>query len=260
MSVKGIDVSSYQGTVDWKRAAAAGVEFAVLKVIRKDLSPDRQFENNWKGASAAGVPVQGVYNYSYASTVGKAKSDAEAVLGILDGRTPMVWLDVEDSVMKGLGQKLAKIINAYGEAITAAGCKFGVYTGLSFYNLYMKPYADRISCPFWIARYLDGASMSITADPADSKRPKIAHELYGWQYSARGRVSGVNGNVDLDEFYVAIETKKAASPAVTYRVRSGDTLSAIAKKYDTTVGAIMALNRSITDANRIYANQVIRVK
>ena len=59
---KGVDVSSYQGKIDWKRAKAAGVEFAILKIIRKDLKPDNQFENNWAGCLDAGVPIQGVYN------------------------------------------------------------------------------------------------------------------------------------------------------------------------------------------------------
>ncbi len=260
MSSKGIDVSSYQGVINWGKVADAGVQFAVLKVVRKDRNPDKQFENNWAGAAGAGVPVQGVYNYSYAVTVAKARRDAKAVLGILAGRTPMVWLDVEDTVVKGLGQTLAKIINAYGEIITAAGCRFGVYTGLSFYNSYIKPYADRITCPFWIARYPGSASMSITADPKDSERPRIVHDLYGWQYSHKGRVAGVSGYVDLNEFYIDVEMGKATSSAMTYTVKSGDTLSAIAKKYGTTVSAIVALNGSITDADRIYVNQVIRVK
>ncbi|MCC8139700.1 MAG: LysM peptidoglycan-binding domain-containing protein [Lachnospiraceae bacterium] len=260
MSIKGIDVSSYQGTIDWAKAAAAGVQFAILKVIRRDRNPDKQFENNWAGATEACVPIQGVYNYSYAATVAKAKRDAQAVISVLGGRTPMVWLDVENDVQKNIGQMLTEIINAYGAIITAAGCRFGVYTGLGFYNSYIRPYADQITYPFWIAHYPGSVSMSISADPADDRRPEIVHDLYGWQYSSKGSVSGISGNVDLDELYVAVETEEAASAAVSYTVRSGDTLLAIAKKYGTTVSAIMALNSSIMDANRIYVNQVIRVK
>lgn len=254
IGIRGIDVSSYQGVIDWKKTAAAGVQFAILKIIRADLNPDKQFENNWTGATAAGVPVQGVYNYSYASTAAKAKRDARAVVDILAGRTPMVWLDIENNVQKNIGRTLAEIINAYEAVITEAGCRFGVYTGLSFYRSYIRPYADQISAPFWIARYPGNVSMRITEEPPADKRPTILHELYGWQYSAKGRVPGINGNVDLDELYVAV------GAAVTYTVRPGDTLSAIAKKYGTTVSAIMALNRSIKNANRIYAGQVIRVK
>ncbi len=340
-TIKGIDVSSYQGSIDWTKAAAAGVQFAILKVIRKDLNPDKQFENNWAGCTGAGVPIQGVYNYSYATTVAKAKSDAQKVLDILGSRKPMVWLDVEDSCQKNLGQLLINIINEYGAIITAAGLKFGVYTGLSFYKTYIKPYGSDIDYPFWIARYPSSSTMTITADPSDSYRPAIDHDLWGWQYSSKGSVSGISGNVDLDELYVAVDTEKgyADTPAeeseTTYKVgdyitvssyyasstddiskaliknnsgtimkikagthnpycfgkdgvaigwcndgdirsvesaeestvveeyytvKSGDTLSKIAKEYGTTVDAIMALNSQITNKNLIYVGQQIRVK
>ena len=69
MSKKVIDVSSYQGAVDWKKVKAAGIQGAILKIIRKDLNPDKQFEANWAGCEAAGMPVVGVYNYSYATSI-----------------------------------------------------------------------------------------------------------------------------------------------------------------------------------------------
>ncbi len=345
-TIKGIDVSSYQGSIDWAKAAADGIQFAILKVIRKDLNPDKQFENNWAGCTEAGVPVQGVYNYSYATTVEKAKSDAQKVLDILGDRKPMVWLDIEDDTLKNLGQLLINIINEYGAVITAAGLDFGVYTGLSFYKSYIKPYPGQIDCPFWIARYPVSTTMPISADPSDSYRPAIDHDLWGWQYSSHGSVAGISGNVDLDELYVAVETtnvveNETAEEVTTahsvgeqitvssyydsstdgiekaiikdssgtimrikegthnpycfgkngvaigwcndgdirstdagedaaetveetvaeyYKVKSGDTLSKIAKAYGTTVDAILTLNSSITDKNLIYVGQKIRVK
>ena len=131
--IKGVDVSSYQGVIDWSKVAAV-IEFAILKVIRKDLQPDKQFENNYKGCMDAGVIVQGVYNYSYATTVIKAVSDAQRVLEVLAGRKVMVWLDVEDKCQEGLGSKLIDIIHAYAGIIKGAGLEFGVYTGEYFYN------------------------------------------------------------------------------------------------------------------------------
>ena len=97
MSKKVIDVSSYQGVINWAKVKASGVQGAILKVIRKDLNPDKQFENNWKGCEKAGVPIVGVYNYSYATTIDKARVDAKKVLSILAGRKVKVWLDVEDT-------------------------------------------------------------------------------------------------------------------------------------------------------------------
>lgn len=148
----GIDVSSYQGVIDWHKVKKDIVEFAILKVIRKDLNPDKQFENNWKGCTDAGMHIHGVYNYTYATTLAKAVSDAKKVLQILNGRKVRVYLDVEDACMKKLGSYLIDIINAYGEVIKGAGLEFGVYTGLSFYNSYIKPYKG-LKHPLWIAKY-----------------------------------------------------------------------------------------------------------
>lgn len=212
MSIKGIDVSSYQGTIDWKKVKAAGVGFAILKVIRKDLNPDKQFETNWCGCVQAGMTIQGVYNYSYATTVAKAKTDAQKVVGILGAdRHPMVWLDVEDSCQKGLGQKLVDIILAYREVITAAGMPFGVYTGLSFFKSYIKPFEAQIEeIPFWIARYPSDSVMAIGENPAAKYKPEIIPEMFGWQYSSKGSVPGIAGNVDMNYWYADIEAGIAA--------------------------------------------------
>lgn len=68
-----IDVSAYNGAIDWKKVKAAGVDAAILKIIRKDLLPDKRFEANWNGCKAADMPLAGVYNYSYATTAAKAR-------------------------------------------------------------------------------------------------------------------------------------------------------------------------------------------
>lgn len=192
MSKKVIDVSSYQGVINWIKVKASGVQGAILKIIRKDLNPDKQFENNWNGCQAANVPIVGVYNYSYATTVAKAKADAKRVLSILADRKVKVWLDVEDVCQKGLGITLIHIIQAYQEVIEGAGLEFGVYTGLSFYNSYIKPWAGYLTCRFWIARY---------RNPVVANQPIIKHILEGWQYSSEERVSGIAGNVDMNLWY-----------------------------------------------------------
>lgn len=119
--MKGIDVSSYQGTINWPIVKQAGVGFAILKVIRKDGNPDKQFEANWAGCEAADMPVYGVYNYSYATTVHKAVEDAKKVVSILNGRKTTVWLDIEDSCLRGLGHTLADIIIEYRSVIESSG-------------------------------------------------------------------------------------------------------------------------------------------
>lgn len=205
--MRGIDVSSYQGNIDWEKAKSDGVEFAILKVIRKDLQPDKMFEKNYAECQKHDILIQGTYNYSYATTVEKAKIDAFAVLDILDGRKPMVWLDIEDDCQKKLGERLVDIILAYKTIMDNYNVPFGVYTGLSFYNSYLKPYSSKLKgIPFWIARYPSSQKTTLKSLINPLKKPIIKHELYGWQFSSKGSVNGIKGSVDLNNWYVSKES------------------------------------------------------
>ncbi len=207
MGVKGIDVSSYQGEIDWGKVKNDGCQFAILKVIRKDLNPDKMFERNWSECKKNNMLIQGVYNYSYATTVEKAKIDAMAVIKILGNRKPMVWLDIEDACQKHLGTVLIQIINAYKKKIEDSGRTFGVYTGLSFYNVYIKPYVSELKgVPFWIARYPSNNPITLKSIVNPLKKPSISNPLYGWQYSSKCRVNGIAGNVDVNEWYAKKES------------------------------------------------------
>lgn len=214
--VKCVDVSSYQGNINWN---LVNVDFAILKIIRKDLNPDTKFEQNWNGCRSAGIAVQGVYNYSYATTTEKARTDAQKVLSILNGRKCTVWLDVEDQCQQGIGPLLKDIINAYSDVIAGAGYDFGIYTGMSFYNSYIKPYAAQIKCDkFWIARYYNSYhKMSASIDPNEQYNPKsnIGHTIYAWQYTSSGQVPGINGNVDLSVIYGDVKPSVIPGPAIT---------------------------------------------
>lgn len=211
----GVDVSSYQSPIgkdgkpvkiDWNAVKTSGIDFAILKIIRKDLEPDKQFENNWKGCENAGMTIQGVYNYSYATTVEKARTDANKVLQILNGRKTMVWLDVEDECQKNLGARLISIINAYAKVIQDAGLEFGVYTGESFYNSYIKPYGG-LKYPLWIARY--GKN---TGEMDSNYQPQI-DGMVGWQYTSKGSVNGIIGNVDMNVWYKELSALNQATDA-----------------------------------------------
>lgn len=201
-------MSGYNVVRDYAAVAADNVDFAILKVINKSLQPDKLFETHWEGFERAGVPIQGVYNYSYATTIAKFRSDARRVLEVLDGRKTMVWLDIEDSSLMGLGRTLVEGIRAYAEVIRAAGLQFGVYTYLSFWNSYLRPYSDSLGFPFWIARYPSAQAVDNDKDPDAEKCPDIGKTLYGWQYSSKGIVDGIDGYVDLDEWYADIEAQE----------------------------------------------------
>lgn len=215
MQLKGIDVAKWNGNINWVQAKLEGVQFAILKVINKSRQVEDAFEKNYKDAHALNIPL-GVYNYSYADTVGKATLDAQKVVSILAGRkiTCRVWLDVEDVCMTKLGSNIVNIVNTYKKIIESAGYEFGIYTGLSFYNSYFKPYSNYISCPFWIARYPSKYDMWFDANPNDKYKPSILHPLWGWQYTSKGKMLGISGDIDFDIMYanVSLVTSKPLNP------------------------------------------------
>jgi GH25 family lysozyme M1 (1,4-beta-N-acetylmuramidase) len=137
--MKGIDISSYQGDIDFTAVMEDGVQFAIMKIIKKSMKPDSRFEENWSRATSASCPVQGVYNYSYATTTSK------------------------------------------------------------------------------------------------------------------GAVNGITGNVDLNILY-----DETATAEITYTVRPGDTLSRIARAYNTTVSHLVQVN-AIKNPDKIYPGQILKI-
>lgn len=207
--MKGIDVAKWNGEIDWKAVKNDGVEFAILKVINKQGKKEDAFDRNYAGALYVGLPID-VYNYTYATTVQKAVQDANTVVSIIrEKKVDTVFLDVEDKVLFNLGKTMIDIILAYQRVIEEAGFKFAVYTGLSFYNTHIKPFHEFIDCPFWIARYPKEHPDGIGIDfkPVESRKPNILNDLWGWQYSSKGRISGISGFVDLNEKY-SVEASK----------------------------------------------------
>lgn len=246
--MKGIDVAKWNGNIDWNKVKAAGVEFAVLKVINKSNKTEETFVRNYAGAVAKGLPID-VYNYLYTITETAARTAAKAVVNTLAGRkVGKVWADAEDICLKNKGIKLIRILNAYKEVIEAAGYEFGVYTGLSFYNSYIKPYKDYIDCDFWIARYPSTKDMTITMDPVASKKPAICHNLWGWQHSSRGRVPGISGYVDLDICYTMVGSNGTVQSTTAYYPR-----------YTGTSGSIVAALNAV-GVNSSYATRKLIAK
>ena len=137
--VKGTDVAKWNPVSDYNMVKNAGVNFAILKVINSLNKPDGLFEKHYKGFTDAGIPVIGGYNYSYATTTTKAKSDAKAMLSVADGRIKRFFLDWEDTKLPK-DSRAVDIINAYADVILNAGFDIDVYTGLSWYNAYLKEY------------------------------------------------------------------------------------------------------------------------
>lgn len=211
-----IDVSSYNGKVDWEKVKVYGCQGAILKIIRKDLKIDNGFSRNYQACNENEL-AWGVYNYSYATTATKAKSDMELVCDILDKIdkthfTYGVWFDIEDKVQASLNKtKIAEIINAAQETVESRGYVFGVYTGKSYYEEHID--RKQVKCQnWWIARYYRGdARMQIATNPDEKKKPTMAN--IAWQYTSKGRFpktisNGNSGNFDLNVLYKEPVKKK----------------------------------------------------
>ena len=206
--MKGIDVAKWNEITDYGILKSQGVEFSIVKVINKSNKPDDRFRTHMYGFEKANIPVIGGYNYSYATTTDKAIQDAYAFLLSADGKIKTCWLDVEDNCQKNIGSKLVDIILAYKSVIEKAGLKFGVYTGLSFYNSYLKPYASKLDFPLWIARYYKGDTiMKLSENPLESKKPNIGKNIYAWQYTSKGLINGIKGYVDINNLYSDLTSK-----------------------------------------------------
>ncbi len=130
-----------------------------------------------------------------------------------------MWLDVEDKCQQGIGSLLKDIINVYRDVIVGAGYDFGIYTGMSFYISQIKPYITQIKCDkFWIARYYNSYNkLSVNINPNEQYNPKIniGREIFAWQYTSSGQVSGINGNVDLSVIYGDVRSSMVSKPITT---------------------------------------------
>lgn len=204
--IKGIDISSYNKISNYKALKDANVNFAVLKIIRKDLTPDKLFETHYKNCKSVGINCDDVYNYSYATTVDKAKVDAQKVIDTLKGRKMRVWLDVEDKCQQNIGKRLIDIINAYQTVINNSGNDCGLYTGMSFYKSYIKPYEANLKCnKLWIARYYKGDTvMNLSDNPNETYNPSknIGKNIWAWQYtSSLSLPNACTGKLDCSVYY-----------------------------------------------------------
>lgn len=205
-----IDVSGHNGVVNWLALKNKGVTGGIAKIIRKDLDKDKQFDNNYKALHGLKMPW-GVYNYSYATTVTKAKSDMKLVCDILDkcDKTYLrygVWFDIEDDVQKKLSKaQITDILNAAKEVVESRGYAFGVYTGMSFYNAHIDNRKVKTN-NWWIARYyLDKTPFKICQAPNEKYKPTMPQNIIGWQYTSHckteGLMTGSSGCCDLNLLY-----------------------------------------------------------
>ena len=209
----GIDVSHHQGKIDWKKVASKGitsagnlpVNFAILKCIYESKShgTDPQFEANYKGCTDNAINV-GVYVYHGSESLRDPVAEAKALIKALGGRKLHIgiWHDLEDKALQSAGNPaINALLKIQDDIFKAAGYSdIGIYCNKYWYDKILDTkYLKTIYKYWWIARYLKNDVGQI---PGDSMSPKSFANA--WQFSSKGRVDGISGNVDLDIDYTGL--------------------------------------------------------
>ncbi|MBE5934135.1 MAG: hypothetical protein E7263_12040, partial [Lachnospiraceae bacterium] len=196
----GIDVSKYQGNIDWKTVKASGVEFAIIRAGYRGYGTgkvveDIKFRNNIQGATAAGLKV-GVYFFSQAVNTQEAVEEASMCLEAVKGYNLAypIFIDTEysTSAKDGRADSLSKtqrttIVKAFCETIKNAGYKAGVYSSASWYS-YQLDYSQISNYSIWVAHY------GVTS-------PRMNDRYDIWQFTGSGSCAGISTAVDLNIGY-----------------------------------------------------------
>lgn len=207
MSLRGIDVSRHQGTIDWEKVKAwknsangETIQFVIIRAGygRFKNQEDAKFKYNIEQASKNKIPV-GIYWYSYATSVKQAEEEARVCLEVIrpykDKITLPVFFDqeYEPGILALSNSTRTSICLKFIETIVAAGYKSGLYAS---YDWFMNK-IDRNKLkdyPAWVAQYA-------------SKCSYTGSNLYIWQSSSKGKVDGISGNVDMDTGYFTLEVQ-----------------------------------------------------
>ena len=194
MEIRGIDVSAWQGNINWDTVANYGMDFVILRITEAGNVIDNCFEKNYSGCQKHNIPT-GAYKYSYAMTVAEIQSEARKVVEVLNGRKLQypVWLDLEWNNQRSLGaEQIHKLAEAFEKIIAAAGYKFGIYCNVDWYLNVICSHLKKYD--FWIARY----PASDNGTLQERLRPDFG---VGWQYSSKAKIPGISGTVDRNIFY-----------------------------------------------------------
>ena len=212
--VNGIDVSEYQndkGSINWTAAKADGVDYVIIRVGWRgygstgSLHEDKYFRTNIAGAKSAGIMV-GVYMFSQATNASEAKEEATKAIGYIEsaGYGPKdldlpIYMDWEYAGANdggrmytyGIGDKATSTAtaNAFANVCTSKGYKAGLYANLSFLNNHINYSALNPDIKLWVAQY-------------NYQNEYTNGNFDIWQYGSNGSVSGLNGSIDLDFWYI----------------------------------------------------------
>lgn len=269
----GIDISRYQGTVDFDRVAADGIDIVYMRAGEGNDYIDPEYERNYQQAREAGLK-SGAYLYVTATTVDEGREQAKFFASLLQGKEFACRPVMDFENLRGLNRQTANdIALAFLQTLEEeTGVTPAIYTGA--YKVEAVWDADLAAYPLWIAEY--GAE--------EPKTTGAWKEWSGFQYTDKGQVDGIDGDVDLDRFRPGIllgggeptpEPTASPKPSITpkptvtpkptatpgqcpttipYIVQRGDTLSRIADSLETAVAELAALNH-LKNPDRIYVGQ-----
>lgn len=222
-----IDVSKWDGGINWKKVKKSGINYAIIRCGYGQTGSDFMFKKNVAGARAAGVKI-GVYLYSYAYTSSMAKKEAKNTLklmkdaGITSSNLALpVYYDLEEEAGKGKPcvksngkyhyiskSTLAAMAKAYTAEISKAGYKVGIYANKNWFDNYLTDKAfSNSSWSKWVAQYRNGGCTY-----------KGSYDI--WQYSSTGRVSGISTNVDMNYLYRNFDPKVATATVTPSNITS----------------------------------------
>lgn len=256
---QGIDVSEWQGEIDYSLVRGDGIEVVYIKSSEGTEFVDPYFRRNYENAKANGMKV-GFYHYLTARTEQEAEEEAIHFANTISGTVPDCRLAMDFESFGNLTVEQINIISrAFLEKLQEITEKELVIYSDTSNARDVFDYRLAESYPLWVAEY--GVST-----PGENGKWET---WVGFQYTDMGNVAGINGYVDRDEFAKEIlldeSTEIPSVPetpeknVITYVVQSGDTLSSIARRYGTTVAELVELN-GISNPDLIFVGEVLKIR
>ena len=258
---QGIDVSSWQRTINFSAVKNSGIEVVYIKSSEGRSYIDPYFETNYQNAKANGLKV-GFYHYVTARSVYQAREQASFFAKVIQGKQPdcRLAMDFEDFGNLSISQinEISKVFLETLKNLTNSELVIysNAYSARTIFSNELAKY------PLWVANY------EVNEPSSNGKWDTWV----GWQYTSTGTVNGVSGYVDRNQFTNGIFLSNSSilpgpeipeTPStentIVYTVKRGDTLSHIAQKFKTTVSSIVSLNSFITNPNLIYPGQQLRI-
>ena len=262
---EGIDVSQWQGGINFEQVKNAGIDIVYIKSSEGANFVDPYFERNYENAKANGLQI-GFYHFVTAKNTQQAELQARFFASVISGKEVDCRLAMDFEQLEGLSaSQVNEISEVFLSTLTSlTGKETVIYSDLSnAESIFSRELASRY--PLWLAYYGNYTELA--------RFNTSWSEWIGLQYSDTGRVAGINGYVDRDKFTSEILLSDSSSipqtpipeesnntvNEVTYVVQRGDTLSSIAQRYNTTVSELVSLN-NIQNPNLIFAGERLVIR